>query len=134
MELCILTNSKALISNNGNSFFFQILASKYPSKAFMVPSFRIFVWDETLQFGKVEGVHFKHDKNFFNSSLNEAILDPNVFFSLTWNFISDKLKGADFKYDNNFSKHFPKFTQKGIFGTKFKSVFILVETLKFCKF
>ena len=134
MELCILTNSKALISNNGNSFFFQILASKYPSKAFMVPSFRIFCLRWNFAVWQSRGCSFQMWQNIFQFSLNEAILDPNVFFSLTWNFISDKLKGADFKYDNNFSKHFPKFTQKGIFGTKFKSVFILVETLKFCKF
>ena len=57
MKLCNLRKSRALISNTAIAFSTFIL--KQLNKAFLAPSFQLFVLHETLNFDKFEGGNSK---------------------------------------------------------------------------
>ena len=64
-KLCILINSRELISNI--SIAFQTYCPKCPNKAFLVPNLLFFiVLNNFLNFSKFEDVDFKYNNSFSN--------------------------------------------------------------------
>ena len=83
---------------------FQSPAQKYPEKAFLVPSLKIFIFAPNLRKDKSDSADFKHDNSFSNccpKDPNEAflILDLRIF-SFALNLFLEKFEGVDFNYYN----------------------------------
>ena len=59
---------------------------------------------------------------------------PNLRLFLTKVLQSDKLKGADFKYDNLFSNSSPQIPKTGMFNLKFRIFLFFGKSLEIGKF
>ena len=83
----------------------------------MVPNLGIFVFEQNLELGKLEGTDFKFDNIAFkpqskNTQISDFWSQILAFLFLFCNFLQlDKFEGSDFKYGYSFLKYFPKNTQ-----------------------
>ena len=100
-----LTNSRVVISNT--TIVFQIAAQKYLHQAFLVPNSKIFIQANSRVLNSNMVIVFNFTAQKY---LNKAFLVPNLFIFLFLDKTqhSDNVEGADFKYDNSFSKLQPK--------------------------
>ena len=100
-----LTHSRVVISNT--TIVFQIAAQKYLHQVFLVPNSKIFIQANSRVLNSNMVIVFDFTAQKY---LNKAFLVPNLFIFLfldeTQHF--DNVEGADFKYDNSFSKFQPK--------------------------
>ena len=59
--------------------FFQIPVQKYPSKAFLVISLRIFIFARNFAFRKFEGIDLKQDNGFFKFQPKFFVGNVSIF-------------------------------------------------------
>ena len=83
---------------------FKSPAQKYPEKAFLVPSLKIFIFAPNLHKDKSESADFRYDNSFSNccpKHPNEAflMLDLRTFIFVLYLFL-EKFEGVDFNYYN----------------------------------
>ena len=99
--------------------FFNILAQKYPNKAFLLKNTQIrhfqsqiqafLFFREILLLGKFEGADFKYDNIVFkfqpqNTQIRHFWSQIQAFLFFREILQTDKSEGAGFKYDNSFLK------------------------------
>ena len=102
MKLCILTNSKMLISNM-TVVFFKFWRKSTIIKHFWSQTQNYFCFTLNFTYWQIRGCWFKIWQKFYQIPVqkypNREILVPNLLFYLTWNF-----EDADFKNDSSFFK------------------------------
>ena len=100
---------------------------KHPNIAFLVPSGRILILQETFELDKLKDVDYKYDKRFLTfqpKDRNRAFLIQHLFFSFWMKLYSSQIRGWWLKvwcWNKNF-------------GPKFIAFLFLDETLQVIKF